>query len=75
MAKTAKKFGLKEDSAVPEFWAWTSTIYLNILPTSRPEIMETLFIKTWIGFDDALDSIGGRVFQYASPKVWKSVFW
>lgn len=75
MAKAAKKFGLKDDYSVQEFWAWTSTIYPNILPTSRTEIMETLFIKTWIGFDDALDLVGGRVLQYASPKVWKSVFW
>lgn len=75
MAKTAQRFGLKEDYSVPEFWAWTSTIYPNILPASRTEIMETLFIKTWIGFDDALDLFGVRLFQYASPKVWKSVFW
>ncbi|KAK7408543.1 hypothetical protein QQX98_009304 [Neonectria punicea] len=74
MATTAAKFGLKGHYIMPDFWAWTSMVYPSVMPMSKDEVMETLLIKTWLGFASALNSLGDRILNHASPRNWKQVF-
>ncbi|KAF4462479.1 ankyrin repeat [Fusarium albosuccineum] len=74
MNEVSGKFGLKTG---PGTWRWPSMVLPHVRQLPREaitKVTETLVIKNWIGFDDALGLLGQPFLRGAFPKDWKNVF-
>ncbi|KAF5011530.1 hypothetical protein FDECE_2361 [Fusarium decemcellulare] len=71
MDQVAGNFGLNTS---PDTWRWPSMIFPHVRHVPRKEVTETLVIKNWIGFDDALGLFGQPFLRGAYPKDWENIF-
>jgi hypothetical protein len=74
MENVTRKFGIGEQQVSSDTWKWPSIVFPSVQALTGPQTMETLLIKNWIGFDDALSLLGEPRLGSASPKNWKDVF-